>query len=284
MSGDFEFVRLVGNERRVATTLAGVSRHWQANKERFLIICPHDDDGIIGAGLLIQIAKRENVPVSVMITTDGGMGYCSKEEKDTIADIRKAETYKAYEMLGVARDDIIWLSFPDCQLGQFTGRRPAKENDAAVIKGYTGIQNAFTYWLRKISPTQVFLPTSADLHPDHKIVHEELMISLFHAAGDIWPELGKPMSKTPFVHEFVCYCNFPQDPTLRITAPDDYFEKKIDAIKAFKSQKQIKATVDFTIKGGPQEFIREFQFKLYTPGEYKDMFEEKNTGFQMLRH
>jgi hypothetical protein len=35
---EFEFVRLVGNERRVGTTLASVSRHWQGKKERFLVV------------------------------------------------------------------------------------------------------------------------------------------------------------------------------------------------------------------------------------------------------
>ncbi len=89
----FEFVRLVGNERRVGTTLAGVSRHWQGKKERFLVVSPHDDDAVLGAGLLIQLAKRENVPVHVLIVTDGSMGYCSLEEKDAIIQTRCGESF-----------------------------------------------------------------------------------------------------------------------------------------------------------------------------------------------
>ena len=68
---DIEFVRLVGNERRTGNTLASVSRHWQGDKEHFLFISPHDDDVVLGAGLFIQLAQRENVPVYILIVTDG---------------------------------------------------------------------------------------------------------------------------------------------------------------------------------------------------------------------
>ena len=33
----FEFVRLIGNERRVGPSLASVSRHWQQQRETFLL-------------------------------------------------------------------------------------------------------------------------------------------------------------------------------------------------------------------------------------------------------
>jgi len=75
MQEKIEFIRLVGNKRRIGTHLAAVSRHWQADKERFLMVSPHDDDVVLGTGLLIQLTKRENVPVHILIVTDGSMGY-----------------------------------------------------------------------------------------------------------------------------------------------------------------------------------------------------------------
>jgi hypothetical protein len=90
----FEFVSLVGEERRVGSKLANVSRHWQGKKERFLVISPHDDDAVLGAGLLIQLTKRENVPVYIMVVTDGSMGYCSIKERNTIIEIRRNETFQ----------------------------------------------------------------------------------------------------------------------------------------------------------------------------------------------
>ena len=121
MQGKFEFIRLVGNERRVGTNLADVSRHWQGKKERFLMISPHDDDAVLGAGLLIQLAKRENVPVHILVVTDGSMGYCSIKARDTIAKIRRSETFECYQGLAVPKANIVWLGFPDCQLSNLRG-------------------------------------------------------------------------------------------------------------------------------------------------------------------
>lgn len=271
-----EFVRLVGEERRVGDTLASVSRHWQGDRERFLFVSPHDDDVALGAGLFVQLAQRENIPVYILIVTDGSMGYCTKEQKDKISEIRQKETYDCYQSLGVPDENIIWLAFPDCRLNYYRGRRFSDSNDWTKYEGFIGLQNSFTHWIRKIAPTQCFLPTSSDLHPDHKIVHEEFLISLFHASGNIWPELGESIEKVPFVHEMGVYCDFPEPPKVRIQTPEAYLEKKLNAIAAFKSQKQIASLIDIVRKSGPYEYLRELNFKLYQPAAYYDMFEKKH--------
>ncbi len=275
MKEKFEFIRLVGNERRVGPTLQSVCRHWQGDKEHFLFISPHDDDAALGAGLLIQLANRENIPVDILIVTDGSMGYCCEAEKDTIAQVRQAEAFKCYQILDVPKENIVWLGLPDCQLNHYRSRRPAQPDDKAVINGFTGLQNAFTYYLRKIKPTQCFLPTSSDLHPDHRIIHEELLISLFHASGSIWPELGEPLEKIPYTHEIAVYCDFPEPPQLKMRAPASFLEKKLSAIAAFRSQRQIGSIIDIVRHTGPEEYIRALEFKLYNPRRYRDLFEEK---------
>jgi len=280
-----EFVRLVGNERRVGSTLAGVSRHWQSDKEYFLLVSPHDDDAALGAGLLIQLAKRENVPVHILIVTDGGMGYCSAKEKDTIAEIRHKETLECYQSLGVPTENILWLGFPDCRVSNYRGRSPATPKNPSVsarpsldglaISGFVGLQNTFTFCLRKINPTQCFLPTQNDLHPDHRIIYEEFLISLFHAAGNIWPELGKPLARVPYVHTFAVYCDFASPPTLRMSTPLVYLENKLKAIASFRSQRQISSLIENVRHCGPEEYIQAIDFKLYHPASYRNMFEEK---------
>lgn len=282
MQEKIEYVRLVGNERRVGSHLADVSQNWQGKKQRFLMISPHDDDAVLGAGLLIQLAKQENISVYILIVTDGRMGYCSADEKDSIAEIRRNESYKCYESLGIPKKNIIWLGFPDCQLNNYRGRGPAEPKEPLAIKGYTGLQNAFTYHLRKIKPTQCFLPTWNDLHPDHRITYEEMLISLFHAAGDIWPEIGKPLSKVPYVHTYAVYCDFLEPPTLRMRTPKSYLEKKLKAISAFRSQKQISSLIENVRHCGPEEYIRAIDFKLYHPASYRNLFEEKE-AIRMVR-
>ncbi len=275
MGEQIQYIRLVGNERRIGPTLASVSRTWQGKRECFMFISPHDDDAVIGAGIFMQLAMMESVPVHIVIITDGSQGYCSEQEKNSIGEIRRAETFECYQSLGVPRENIIWLGFPDCRLSLFCGRRPAKAGEPAAA-GFTGLQNAITKTLRDIRPTQVFMPTSSDLHPDHKIVHQETLISLFHAAGAIWPELGKAIDKVPWVHEMGVYCDFPEPPKLRICATQQHLENKLRAIGKFKSQKQIDSLIEIVRKSGPQEYLRELQFKLYQPRKYHDMFEEKD--------
>jgi len=282
MQEEIEFVRLVGNERRVGSRLADVSRHWHGDKERFLMVSPHDDDAVLGAGLLIQLAKRENVPVHILIVTDGSMGYCSADEKDTIAEIRRVESYECYQGLGVPKENIVWLGFPDCRINEFRGRTPAGPDSPSTICGFTGLQNAFTHQLRRIRPTQCFLPTANDLHPDHRIVYDEFLISLFHAAGNIWPELGRPLESVPYVNTYAVYCDFAAPPTLRMRTPISYLENKLKAIGAFRSQKQISSLIDNVRHCGPEEYIRAMDFKLYHPASYRDLFEEKK-AIGMLR-
>jgi len=270
----FEFVRLLDNERRVGPTLASVSRHWQQAQECFLFVSPHDDDVVIGGGLMILSALKEKVPVHVAVVTDGAMGYCSAAEKDNISEIRRRESFAAFRKLGVPKSNIHWLGFPDCQLTLFQGRRPATSGEAGAVMGFTGLQNSFTELLRRVKPNQVFLPTNADLHPDHQIVHRELLISCFHAAGDIWPELGEPIKRTPYLHELAIYCNFPSPPKLRIKAPEAAMKKKLDAVLEFKSQKQIQSLVDSLAKAGPWEYLRPVEFSFYNPIVYKNRFDE----------
>lgn len=276
MSNDFEFVRLVGEERRVGPTLASVSRHWQSNKERFLFVSPHDDDIALGAGMFIQHACQEQIPVYVLVVTDGSMGYCRPQDKGKIADIRKKETYDCYALLGVPRDNVLWLNYPDGGLSRCCGRRAAEASDpaAVVMEGFTGLQNSFTAWLRKIRPTQCFLPTVNDLHPDHKMTYEEFLISVFHASGKIWPELGEPLSAIPFLHEVAVYCDFTLPPNVRIRASEAVFEKKLNSILAYRSQEQIQSVIESVRKTGAGEFLKNIPFNLYNPLKHQQRFDE----------
>jgi hypothetical protein len=84
---------------------------------------------------------------------------------------------------------------------------------------------------------------------------------LFHAAGTIWPELGKTLEKVPYVHELGVYCDFPEAPKLRIRSSEAILEKKLEAIGKFASQTQIASLIDIVRKGGPEEYLRALEFK-----------------------
>jgi len=249
-----------------------IFNNWKQDKEVWLFVGPHDDDIVLGAGLLLQAGLKEGAEVYALITTDGSMGYCKPEQKDTIAAVRKKETLDSFKIIGLPESNVFYADFPDCNLNSYIGRRKAVSGDSE-IEGFTGLQNAFTYFLRKVVPNRVILPTGHDLHPDHKIVYQEFLISMFHASGNIWPELGKALPQVPTAYECAIYCDFPTKPEIKIEADDDIFKKKLDSILAYQSQEQIAQLVETQKNGGPYEFFRKISFDFYNPKNYISLFE-----------
>ena len=63
--------------------------------------------------------------------------------------------------------------------------------------------------------------------------------------------------------------------SLHIRHPECCLDKKLKAIGAFRSQKQISSLIENVRHCGPEEYIRAIDFKLYHPETYHSLFEEK---------
>jgi LmbE family N-acetylglucosaminyl deacetylase len=271
---EYKLYRRENNKIEKSTELKDIFSGWKKSQEKWLFIAPHDDDICLGSGLLIQKALEEKIPLAVLITTDGSMGYGSTVASDKIVEARREETLNSFKMLGV--ENVSWLNFPDGNLASYQGIRKAVEEDPCLIEGHTGLQNAYTYYLRNFAPTRVFVPGGTDYHPDHKIVYQELMISIFHAGGDIWPQLGKPLDEVPEVVEMAVYCPFDKTPNIKIEVSEKIFQKKIESIRAYKSQKQIESLIKQVERGARVEYFHAVLFDLYDTAEYHDFFNEEN--------
>jgi LmbE family N-acetylglucosaminyl deacetylase len=256
-----------------SSSVAEVFPDWRGADECWLFISPHDDDVVAGAGLTFQAGLAEGAKIHAAIVTDGRMGYCRIEQQHTIAKIRMAEAYRSFAILGLTPERLRFLKYPDGDLNSYRGRHFTTTGSYTEIEGAVGTQNTFSYLLRQVRPNRVFVPTSTDLHPDHRVAHEELMISLFHAQGNIWPELGPPIAEVPRVYEFAVYCDFPEPPHIRIDATAEMLETKLQAIQAYASQEQIDAVVAIQRNVGPIEYLRELVFRLYSPAQYHPLFE-----------
>jgi LmbE family N-acetylglucosaminyl deacetylase len=264
-SSPFQFTRLEDGKKLRTTELRELMRGAEdLSKETWLFVSPHDDDLAIGAGLWLQAAVRAGVRVEVLVVTDGSQGYCTLAQKDKIVEIRLAETIESFEILGVAPRHVHSIGYPDGGLTAYLGRRPATSSVEVSIGGHVGLQNAFTYYLRTLRPHRVFVPTPMDLHPDHQQTNNELMISLFHASGAIWPELGEPLTEFPKPYELAIYCDFAEPPNLEIHASDEILETKLKSIAAYQSQAQIAGLIESARKAGAFEYLREIAFKLYS--------------------
>src|SRR3954464_15444692 len=124
----FQFTRVQdGKKQRLATLKDAIGM--PTTRETWLLVSPHDDDLVIGAGLWMQAAVQAGVDVQVLVVTHGRMGYCTLDPRNNIAAIRKAETYESFEILGVPRNQIAYIGYPDGALYDLQGRRKHQSDD-----------------------------------------------------------------------------------------------------------------------------------------------------------
>ncbi len=269
---DFHFTRLVGDVKERFDNLDGLmSSPAGVAAETWLFVGAHDDDVCIGSGFSLMAAVQAGVNVQALIVTDGRMGYCTPEQQPHITQIRHGETLASFAILGLPAENITFLGYPDNDLAAWQGRRQARTHDPAH-GGYTGLQNSFTWHLRRLRPQRVFIPAESDTHPDHKITYTELMISIFHATGAIWPELGRPLDEAPMIYEAAIYEDFRTPPNLEVRADADAFQRRLQSVLAYESQGQIAAVIAEIEALGPYEYLYEHAFPHYNPSKYRQRF------------
>jgi LmbE family N-acetylglucosaminyl deacetylase len=268
---------------RRGSSFLDVFSDWQPGRESFLFFAPHDDDAAISVGLIIREARRDGIPVRIVVVTDGRNGYVSLRDRATIVERRVEETIASYAILGVPQSEITFLNFPDGGLYNYMGRRVGTAGDPRDEQGYTGLENHFVRELRRrtvvngqeIAPTRVFVPSAADYHQDHVAVAHEIPISLFHALGGIWPECGEKIDRAPYLYWHCVYCKLPDNrtPNIRITGSEAAFNEKMRSVEAYNSQGQIASVMEELRNAPPVEYLLEESFSLYTPGVYDRYFE-----------
>lgn len=164
---------------------------------RLLIFSPHPDDGILGAGGLIQRVLHRNGIVKVVYMTSGDgypEGVRSKEhiaqptEQDYRAygALRQDEALQALAAVGVPQQNALFLGFPDRGLCPILRKYPADQPpyyrspytqedsppSADVLlpdTEYDGedLKREITHVLEDFRPTLIVLPHPLDQHPDH---------------------------------------------------------------------------------------------------------------------
>ena len=134
-----------------------------SENEVLAVMSPHDDDAIIGAGYAMLAAKSMGAEVYVVIFCKGDAGYSTVEEKETIVDVRREETYNCYEKLGIPRDHILRLDYPDFSALNYCGWFMADKS--------AGQMQTILKFLRDKKVTRVMIPNHYHEHIDHLAAH-----------------------------------------------------------------------------------------------------------------
>jgi LmbE family N-acetylglucosaminyl deacetylase len=169
--------------------------------QRLMIIAPHPDDESLGTAGLIQAVLEKGGNVQVVIVTNGDGQAAGPVFSDakillnpnsyiTYGRERQKETLKALSVLGVSKDKVIFLGYPDGKLknlwnnnwvngklisGRFTHATssPYKKtyNTKSVYLG-SDLFGDFMQLLKDFQPDLVLVPHPEDSNEDHRAISD----------------------------------------------------------------------------------------------------------------
>ena len=192
------FVLLISIEPHEATaSIFQMKNFTLSGYHRLLIFAPHEDDETLGQGGLIQRALAQGMAVHVVIETNGdGNMFATMEEfrkafpaaKDYIrmGDIRQQESLAALKVLGVLKENVTFLSYPDrgtpeLWIRHWSASNPYESNFTESTRSPYAVtfnpQSNFSgedllkdirTILADFQPDLILYPNPEDVHPDHR--------------------------------------------------------------------------------------------------------------------
>ena len=128
-------------------------------KKKILILSPHADDEILGCGGFISKYSKVN-DISVLILTNANKGAPEIYSPQQIKKIRK-EANIANKFIGTRR--LFFENLPALNLNNYPTYK---------------ITNILDKYISDIKPEIVLIPSSNDIHDDHKIIFRAAKVSL----------------------------------------------------------------------------------------------------------
>ena len=134
----------------------------QVQKSVVLVVAPHMDDDVIGAGGTLLLHRQLGSETHVV--------FCAAGDSPEIDATRKAEARRAGKAMGFA--SLEWLDLPD---GSLSLHEPE-------------MVNQLSRHLQVHAPQQVFCPFVSDHHRDHSAVAQAVALAICKTGwgGDVW--------------------------------------------------------------------------------------------------
>ena len=178
-----------------------------------LVVAPHPDDEVLGAGGTIARLAEAGRRVEVAVVTSGRPPAYPAEQ---VAKVR-AEAAAAHAHLGVAATH--WLDLPAAQLAETAHG----EVNAAIGKV-----------VREVAPSLLLVPFVGDIHVDHQLIFVSALVASrpHQHAFPLTILAYETMSETNWNAPYLAP-NFVPNVFVEITAT---LEKKVEAMAMFASQ------------------------------------------------
>jgi len=265
-------------------------------KDHVLIVAPHPDDETLGCAGVIQGALAKGAAVKVVYLTNGESNEVSsivyqrrpllvKKDFVRIGEVRKNEAVEAMAGLGLKREDLIFLGYPDVGTmkiwqGYWGQTKPFRSFITRINKvldkdenGYGGyylgdnIVRDLEKVLTDFRPDHIFVTAFTDLHTDHQAAYLYLNVALLDLEGSL--------GRTPAVYQYLVHARSrdrkrASDPSGRkrpVRGPrhgsDRYYaltgdeiEKKKEAVLEYRSQVAYNKLFLLSFAGPREVFFR----------------------------
>jgi len=155
--------------------------------ESVAFLSPHDDDVVLGAGILVRAVLAAGGRPLILIFCKGDAGYSTPAGRRTIVRTRRREALAAYATLGVDSADIHFFGLPDLSLMAYVNRK---------VPGRAGVLDRFLRLLRKHRAGRVVFSSPHFENWDHTAVYYLGMYASPQAGDPILADLGDPSPVT----------------------------------------------------------------------------------------
>ncbi len=215
---------------------------WQDAREVVMVLSPHDDDAMLGAGYAILACLARGAEVHVSIFCDGRAGYSKPEQRETIVATRRAETLRAYGSLGLSEEQVHPLGYPDFSLVSYVGWLLDDKRE--------GTLREIIPLFRRLGITRLLIPNGYREHSDHTAAYEVGRFDGVQAGDPVLADWGPACAIRSTLQYAVWGDLSPEDalvagaaPQIRanraIVAPYSAEDKISQALSAWESQAQI---------------------------------------------
>ncbi|NLS07809.1 PIG-L family deacetylase [Rhizobium sp. P32RR-XVIII] len=180
---------------------------------RTLVIAPHADDEVLGAGGTVARLASEGSDVRIAIVTEGKPPHFPSEGVARV----KEEARRAHEILGAAKT--YWMGFPAAGLAETV----VADLNASLLE-----------LVAESAPQTLLIPFVGDIHVDHQIVFTASLVAA-RPHQTQFPKLilaYETLSETNWNAAYVTP-NFAPNVFVDI---EDHLETKLKAMAAFESQ------------------------------------------------
>jgi LmbE family N-acetylglucosaminyl deacetylase len=198
-------------------------------KNTLIVFAPHPDDETLGCGGTIAKRIAEGYDVFIVVITDGRHAFSklfrinSNPSTDEMAQIRRTEMIRATKILGVPKENILFLGIED-------GR---------IADNAKGIETKVSEILNEFKPVEIYFPYEGDFHRDHRlasrILQECIKKSSFSVKGYRY-SVGQRFSRIRMPYAKLL-TRFKKD--LTYVDVSKYLTQKAAAINEYKSQTSI---------------------------------------------